>query len=89
MSEVTKVTICYDKTDGSSREITESFALSFTVDMDSTYHVILEKVEIMLKSMGFEAFGHLEFASEIQEEYSNEDHDNVVQLRPVTDDEEQ
>lgn len=84
MTEAIKVTIKYEKyTTSAEPTDLESFTLAFMVDPDATYHVILEKIEIMLKSMGYETPSRLDFISDYVES------DNVVQLRPVLNDKEQ
>ena len=62
MTEAIKVTIKYEKyTTSAEPTDLESFTLAFMVDPDATYHVILEKIEIMLKSMGYETPSRLDF----------------------------
>jgi len=73
MSETNRVTISFEKYFGVQRH--QDFSTSFIVHEDATYHTILEKVELLLRAMGYEFNGHLDFVSNI-------DTHNVIQLHP-------
>ena len=78
-----KVTLSYNRynenTDPTD-DMNESYHNTFTMTDDDRYYIILEKVEVMLKSLGYEFNGHLEFSGLVE---SNEtDGDNVIKLHP-------
>ena len=78
-----KVTLSYNRynenTDPTD-DMNESYHNTFTMTDDDRYYIILEKVEVMLKSLGYEFNGHLEFSGLVE---SNEtDGGNVIKLHP-------
>ena len=78
-----KVTLSYNRynenTDPTD-DMNESYHNTFTMTDDDRYYIILEKVEVMLKSLGYEFNGHLEFSGLVE---SNEtDSGNVIKLHP-------
>jgi hypothetical protein len=58
----------------------ESYQHTFTISDEVTYYSILEKVEVMLKSLGYEFDGHLEFSGLVTDDAVQGD--NVVVLHP-------
>ena len=58
----------------------ESYQHTFTITDEATYFSVLEKVEVMLKSLGYEFNGHLEFSDLVTDDAVQSD--NVVVLRP-------
>lgn len=73
MPEVVRVLMSFEKYVDVNRS--EDFSSSFIMDEGATYHVVLEKVELLLRAMGYEFHGHLDFTS-------NNNAHNVVQLHP-------
>mgnify|MGYP006919643313 CR=1 FL=1 len=78
-----KVTLSYNRYNENTDltdDMNESYHNTFTMTDDDRYYIILEKVEVMLKSLGYEFNGHLEFSGLVE---SNEtDDDNVIKLHP-------
>lgn len=62
----------------SNTECLESYSNNFNITDEDTYYTILEKIEVMLKSLGYEFNGHLEFSGLVTSDEVLGD--NVVQL---------
>ncbi len=70
----------YNENEDPNSDIAESYHNTFTISDEVTYYTILEKVEVMLKSLGYEFDGHLEFTGLV--ESNNIESNNVIQLHP-------
>jgi hypothetical protein len=79
-----QITLAYNRynenEDPNSDIAGERYHHTFTISDEVTYYSILEKVEVMLKSLGYEFDGHLEFTGLV--ESKDIEGDNVIQLHP-------
>ena len=78
-----QITLAYNRfpeNEGPNAIAGERYHHTFTISDEVTYYSILEKVEVMLKSLGYEFNGHLEFTGLV--ESNNIESDNVIQLHP-------
>jgi len=73
-----KIDLSYQRYDETGDDCFESYSNNFSITDEDTYYSILEKVEVMLKSLGYEFDGHLEFSGLVTSEQVHGD--NVVQL---------
>ncbi len=78
-----QITLSYNRfpeNEGPNAIAGERYHHTFTISDEVTYYTILEKVEVMLKSLGYEFDGHLEFTGLV--ESKDIEGDNVIQLNP-------
>lgn len=65
----------------------ETYSNSFTISDEETYHVILEKLEVLLKALGYELNGRLDVVERLVPEGDENTESNVVLLHPPGDEE--
>jgi hypothetical protein len=78
-----QITLSYNRfpeNEGPNTTTGETYRHTFTISDEVTYYSILEKVEVMLKSLGYEFDGHLEFTGLV--ESKDIEGGNVIQLHP-------
>lgn len=78
--ESINIELSYQRYNATGAEWNESYSNNFKITDEDTYYTILEKVEIMLKSLGYEFNGHLEFTGLVESD--NNDNPNVIQFHP-------
>jgi len=75
-----KISLSYDRYNQDDNFSLESYSNNFCITDEDTYYTILEKVEVMLKSLGYEFDGHLEFSGLVAS--AETQGDNIIQLHP-------
>ena len=75
-----RIELSYHRHNEVGDDYLESYSNTFNITDEDTYYTILEKVEVMLKSLGYEFDGHLEFSGLVAS--AETQGDNIIQLHP-------